>query len=288
MWPIDRITVQDRARRDVGDLTELKASLTRLGQLQPVAARPDGVLVFGERRLTAMRELGEQEIAVRIWTDDSAENLLRAEQDENTCRLALTHIEASRLAKRLRDMLAPGPGKRTDLETSSESDKVPERTDRQAAKATGYSSDTIRKVDEVVKAAEDPNEPTEVREEAKRQIEENLSKPKGNPTAAKRAVDTTRRRVARKHEHELMPGQVLAQPPPPAPTFPLERRLVDGINKGQGLKALAGEVQDREDLDLTSDTIKALQQRLKDEAGERTQLRTALGSVLAKRKASSP
>jgi ParB-like chromosome segregation protein Spo0J len=287
MWPLDRVVVGKRERKYIGDLAGLKDSLTALGQLQPISVQPDGTLVFGERRLTAAQELGWAEIAVWVYTDDSSAAILRAELDENTERKQLTLTEAARLRHRLAELLEPDARSRMTAGVLKPSGKLPEgpaQVRDEAAKPTGYAGRTLDAVDEVLAATEDPD--PEVRQEAEKQAEKLSAATRGAEPAAK-AVRKARARVQRPKTTNT-PGQVVQQPamPPPA-VFSLERRLTDGINKGRGLKALAGEIQDRDDLDLTSDTIRVLRRRLSEEARDRTRLHAALGSVLSKRKASS-
>lgn len=51
------IILPDRQRKDLGDLTELKDSIRRLGLLNPIICTRDNVLIAGERRYRAMSEL---------------------------------------------------------------------------------------------------------------------------------------------------------------------------------------------------------------------------------------
>jgi hypothetical protein len=83
----------------------------------------------------------------------------------------------------------------------------------------------------------------------------------------------------------LLPGQWIDRPKPKlVPT--LTQRVCDAISKGKGrdMVGVANEIRlDREDLDLTDDTIKALRQRLSDEINQRQKLNAALKDVLDKR-----
>jgi ParB/RepB/Spo0J family partition protein len=95
---VDRVDVATNVRVDVGDLTELKASIEELGVLEPIVVTeqfgPKGKhgyrLVVGQRRLTACRELGRalipaivhpasdvDEPGVRRSIEQLAENLIR-------------------------------------------------------------------------------------------------------------------------------------------------------------------------------------------------------------------
>lgn len=63
---LELVDVDDNVRVDVGDLTELMASIAELGVIQPikVTAQPNGRyrVVWGQRRVLACRELGRQRI----------------------------------------------------------------------------------------------------------------------------------------------------------------------------------------------------------------------------------
>ena len=48
---ISSIKVGVRHRKDLGDITSLKASIADIGLLHPIVVRPDMELIAGERRL---------------------------------------------------------------------------------------------------------------------------------------------------------------------------------------------------------------------------------------------
>jgi len=88
---ITDIKIDERHRKDFGDLEALGQTIKEDGLLQPVGVTPDNRLVFGHRRLMACRDvLGWTEIpAVMIDID----NLARGEYVENTFRKDLTPSE---------------------------------------------------------------------------------------------------------------------------------------------------------------------------------------------------
>jgi ParB family chromosome partitioning protein len=68
---ISEIVVGERFRKDMGDLAGLARSIDREGLLHPVVVSQLGVLLAGERRLRACRDiLGWTEIPVTIVEDD--------------------------------------------------------------------------------------------------------------------------------------------------------------------------------------------------------------------------
>jgi ParB/RepB/Spo0J family partition protein len=97
-FPINRIVVGIRHRRDMGDLTGLAASMADLGLLHPIVVRPDGVLVAGERRLHAAKSLGWTEIAVTVV---DLNEIARGEFAENAVRKDFTLSEAVAIKRAL-------------------------------------------------------------------------------------------------------------------------------------------------------------------------------------------
>ena len=85
---------QPRKQYTESDLRSLGASMKTLGQLQPVGARPDGTLLWGERRYRAAQMVGLPELSV-IMTDrklsDSEIRLIQL--TENMHRADLTGYE---------------------------------------------------------------------------------------------------------------------------------------------------------------------------------------------------
>jgi ParB family transcriptional regulator, chromosome partitioning protein len=88
--PIGLVKVGNRARKDLGNLDALAASIEQLGLLQPIGIDPNYCLVFGERRLRAFEQLGRDTIPARIVHVPS---LLLAEHAENEIRKDFTASE---------------------------------------------------------------------------------------------------------------------------------------------------------------------------------------------------
>ena len=63
---IDKVKIGKRVRKDIGDLTNLKASLQKYGLINPVVITPMNELISGFRRISAARELGWKYIEVRV------------------------------------------------------------------------------------------------------------------------------------------------------------------------------------------------------------------------------
>ena len=62
----DEIIIQDRTRQVYGDLTSLKNSIDTVGQLNPILIDSDNNLIDGLHRLTAIQEMQQPTIEVRI------------------------------------------------------------------------------------------------------------------------------------------------------------------------------------------------------------------------------
>lgn len=100
------ITVPPRQRKDVGDLSNLKASIKTLGLLEPIVVTPDNQLVAGERRLRACLELQLADVPVHVlnlqgWHIPLAEleeNIRRKEYtwQEQVCAIADVHNARTR------------------------------------------------------------------------------------------------------------------------------------------------------------------------------------------------
>jgi len=63
--PIADIRVDERIRRDMGDIQGLAESIEDIGLLHPITVDETGLLLAGARRLAACKSLGWDEIAVR-------------------------------------------------------------------------------------------------------------------------------------------------------------------------------------------------------------------------------
>lgn len=170
---LHEIKVGDRARTDLGDLTDLTASIEELGLLQPIVVTEDHELIAGGRRLEACRKLGMAEVEVTIAeriTD--AAGLLSAERDENTCRKDMTPSELVSIGRALEKLKRPEaaarqrasqakPGERvgglprkTTLQSETVSEIEAGKTDVVVSKALGIGSASYWRAKSLVQAAE--------------------------------------------------------------------------------------------------------------------------------------
>ncbi len=138
---IDAIIVGHQYRRDLGDLTELCESIDRVGLLAPPVLTPENVLISGNRRLAAMRQLGKRTVPVWIaaGVSDKLTTVL-AIQDENTLHKDLTPLEQAELYSELKQLLAEENARRQATTRFGSAAVTPERTSDGTAGHGGWDS----------------------------------------------------------------------------------------------------------------------------------------------------
>src|SRR5262245_30894720 len=106
---VHHVIIGPRIRKDYGDLHGLAASINDLGLLQPIGITPANILVFGERRLRAVRDiLGWTEIPARLIQIDS---IVLGEQAENEVRKDFTVSERVAIGKHLEEVFGERRGR---------------------------------------------------------------------------------------------------------------------------------------------------------------------------------
>lgn len=133
------IQIRDRFRRDMGDLPALAKSIEQEGLLQPIGITEGNRLVFGERRLSACRDiLGRKEIEARVVKVSS---IIAGEYAENEMRKDFTPSERVAIAEAIRREMAGRQGSRTDLQHKDRGPEVARGQTRDiAAKQVGFGS----------------------------------------------------------------------------------------------------------------------------------------------------
>lgn len=104
---VDHGGLQDRLSGDDDGIEALKASISEYGQQVPVMLRPNPndperyQVVYGRRRVAALRELGQPVKALVRVLDDR--DLIMAQGQENNARRDLSFIEKANFARQMRD-----------------------------------------------------------------------------------------------------------------------------------------------------------------------------------------
>ena len=152
------ILTNKRIRKNLGDLDSLADSIADVGLLHPIVIKPNMELVAGYRRLMAIREkLGYAEIEVTIVENiNDALMELKAERDENVCRLDFTPSEAVEMGRAIEPLEREAAkdrmltGKPSENFTQGQNGKALDHV----AQAVGMSRPTYTKAKEVIEAAE--------------------------------------------------------------------------------------------------------------------------------------
>jgi len=154
--PCEQIQVGERYRKEMGDLEALATSIAREGLLQPVGITEDFRLVFGQRRLVAVRNILKwPTIPARVVRVSS---LLAAEHDENEVRKSFTASERTAIASALEQEIGNRQGQRTDRQLQDNCPEVPAgvQTRELAAQKAGFNSyKTYERAKRVVEKAVD-------------------------------------------------------------------------------------------------------------------------------------
>lgn len=109
---IDEITIPERVRQALGDLSQLMKSMQTHGQLNPIVITPDYHLIAGHRRLESGKRLGWRSINAIILSDLDEIAKLEIEIDENVHRKPLSADELADAFDRLEKLKRPAVGTR--------------------------------------------------------------------------------------------------------------------------------------------------------------------------------
>ncbi len=154
--PCDQIRIGERHRQDMGDLEVLAASIATVGLLHPPVVTEDGLLVCGERRFLAMRDiLRWKTIPVIVLRVSS---IIAGEYAENEIRKDFTPSERVAIAKAIEESIGSRQGQRTDRELPVNCPEVEpgvETREVAAAKAGFDSASTYERAKRVVEKAVD-------------------------------------------------------------------------------------------------------------------------------------
>lgn len=116
---VELIVVGERARKDYGDINDLKNSISRNGLLHPIVIDDKFNLIAGGRRYEAVKILGWETVPIRLLGDLTPLERLEVELEENLQRKDMTWQETLMLVQRIdkvkRELYgSQTPGMRTD------------------------------------------------------------------------------------------------------------------------------------------------------------------------------
>ena len=104
---IKEIKIGKRVRKDIGDLTNLKKSIRKHGVMNPILVTPENELISGYRRLTAARELGIEELEVKVINPKDNVEFLEMEMEENMIRKDFSQEELLDGMKKKKSLVSP-------------------------------------------------------------------------------------------------------------------------------------------------------------------------------------
>jgi ParB-like chromosome segregation protein Spo0J len=154
--PCEQIRIGERHRKDMGDLEALAVSISAVGLLHPPVVTRDGLLICGERRFRAMRDiLGWKTIPVIVLEVSS---IVEGEYAENEIRKDFTPSERVAIGRAIEAEIGKRQGQRTDKGlpvNCAEVEPGVETREVAAAKAGFDSASTYVRAKKVVEKAVD-------------------------------------------------------------------------------------------------------------------------------------
>ena len=140
---VDEITIGKRHRKDMGDLQALADSIDTLGLVDPIGITKDSELVYGQRRLLAIRDILGWDRLQAVTID--IRSIVEGEHAETELHKHFTTSERVAIGRAVEEEIGNRQGERTDLDDPDESEprlnlgkiEPGERTDQIAAKRAG-------------------------------------------------------------------------------------------------------------------------------------------------------
>lgn len=144
---IGKVIVNDRIRKDFGNIEELAQDIKENGLINPPVVTPEFELIAGERRYRAMKSLGWQQIEVRVMSVQDALHKLKLEISENENRKEFSFKERMEWARLLEEEIGKkakdNQGKRSDLTSGQCCQNV--NTTKEVSNAVEMSEGTYKK-----------------------------------------------------------------------------------------------------------------------------------------------
>ena len=149
---LDEIVVENRARKELGDLKGLARSMAEEGLAQPPLVDAQMRLVCGYRRYRAAQSLDWEEMPVRVLDIEDPLALMVA---EDACRKDLTSSEKYAICETLRARAQEDRWRQRAFGGRLETAKEKGRLDEEIGKALRLSRESLRKIRAVHLAAEE-------------------------------------------------------------------------------------------------------------------------------------
>lgn len=164
---IGDIKVGKRFRKELGNVHELAQSIEKVGLMHPIVVDKDNQLISGLRRIWAYKMMKRNEIPVTVLDLD---NILEGEYEENVTRKDFSPSEMVAIKHAIEDREEEEAKERQGRPGEERSEKLSEHEKGRAAdkiaKAVGTSRHTLKKAEEIVKAAKaDPKKHGKLQEE---------------------------------------------------------------------------------------------------------------------------
>lgn len=137
----------NRQRKELVKVDELAESIARIGLINPIVLTPDDVLVAGERRLTAIRQLGWTHIPAQYTDELSEYELHTIELEENVKRVDLTWQEEVEAVARFHELKAGHEEGWTQTDTAEALGYSKQEISRRLAIADEMDNETVAKAD---------------------------------------------------------------------------------------------------------------------------------------------
>ena len=146
---INEIKINNRFRKDYGDIAALAKNIEEIGLLHPIVINSNNELVCGGRRIEAMRYLLRTEIEARII---DIESVILGEYAENEVRKDFTQSERVAIGKAIEESLAGRVGRPSKEEiTQNFAELKGKESSEIAAQKAGFSNkETYRQAKNVV------------------------------------------------------------------------------------------------------------------------------------------
>lgn len=149
---ISEIIIEERARKDFGDIQGLADSIEEFGLLQAIGVTKANILVFGERRLRAHQLLGLDEIETKTVDID---DIIQGEFAENEVRKQFTMSERVAIADTIAEKYKGrhGNNQHTKEDTPTLAEAKGKETIEVVAKKSGFGGkETYRKAKKIIES----------------------------------------------------------------------------------------------------------------------------------------